>query len=148
MGSIFLVILAALAGTGQPVQAAMNSELRKGLESPTLASLVQFALASAAMGVCVAVGLLGRGTLSNAGNVPWWAWLGGVISAVSVTVNLMAVSRVSAGTTIAAALVGQMLAAIVVDHFGWLGVPRVALNPWRIGGAVLLLCGLVLVQKK
>ena len=126
----------------------MNSELRKGLDSPTLASLVQFGFASAAMGVCVAAGLLGRGTLSNAGNVPWWAWLGGVISAVSVTMNLMAVSRVSAGTTIAAALVGQMIAALIVDRFGWLGVPRIAMNPWRIGGGVLLIAGLVLVQKK
>lgn len=148
MRGVFFVLLAAIAGTGQPVQAAMNAELKRGVHSATLAALVQFVLSALVLGGCVAAGLLGRGTFSHASQVPKWAWLGGLIGAASVTVNLLAVERVSAATTIGAALVGQLIAAAIVDHFGWLGVERVALNGFRIAGLVLLLGGIFLVQKK
>ena len=143
-----MVLLVAPAGTGQPVQAGMNAALRKGLQSPTLASLLQFLLAAVVLGCAVGAGLMGRGTFAQAANIPWWAWFGGAVGAVSVTVNLLAVSKVGAAPMIAAALVGPLIAAGIVDHFGWVGVSRVPLNPWRIAGMVLLLGGLFLVQKK
>lgn len=148
LGPIMFVLLAAIAGTGQPVQAAMNAQLRKGLGSPMLAAAVQFALAAVIVGACAAAGLLGRGTFSRASSLPWWAWLGGAVGAASVTVNLIAVSRVAAATTIASALVGQLAAAVVVDHFGWLGVERIPVNGSRIAGVVVLLIGVFLVQKR
>jgi transporter family-2 protein len=148
MSGLFFALLAALAGTGQPIQAAMNAELREGLGAPFLASCVQFLIAATVLGVLVASGWLGRGSFAEASKIPWWAWLGGAIGAVSVTVNLLAVKEVGAGTTIGAALIGQLLAAIVVDHFGWLGVERTPLDGTRIAGVVLLLSGIVLIQKR
>jgi transporter family-2 protein len=148
MGSIFYALLAAVAGTGQPVQAAINAKLKDGLGSPSMASAVQFAIATALLAVAARAGLLGRGSLAGAGNVPWWGWLGGAIGAVTVTVNLVAVQKVAAATTIGSALVGQLIAAAVLDHFGWLGVERIPLNGWRIVGLLMLFGGIFFVQKR
>ena len=49
---------------------------------------------------------------------------------------------------IAATVFGQLIAAVVIDHFGWLGVPQVRLNPWRIAGAVLLFVAALMMQKR
>ena len=62
--------------------------------------------------------------------------------------GLIGIPKVSAGVVIAATVFGQITAAIVVDHFGWLGVPRVPITPWRIVGAVGLFVSVLLVQKK
>jgi uncharacterized membrane protein YdcZ (DUF606 family) len=35
-----------------------------------------------------------------------------------------------------------------LDHFGWLGVPQIRINWWRICGVVLLFSGALLMQKK
>ena len=49
---------------------------------------------------------------------------------------------------IAATVFGQLLAATVMDHFGWLGVPQLRINAWRIFGVLLVLGGALLMQKK
>jgi transporter family-2 protein len=43
---------------------------------------------------------------------------------------------------------GQLAAASVLDHFGWLDVPQIRFNWWRLGGIVLLFAGALMIQKK
>jgi len=45
-------------------------------------------------------------------------------------------------------VLGQLVAALVLDHFGWLGVPRIPINAWRIAGAVGLFVSALLMQHK
>ncbi len=63
-------------------------------------------------------------------------------------VSIIALPRVGAAAVIAATVFGQLAAAAALDHFGWLGVPQIRLNWWRISGAVLLLLGTVMMQRK
>ncbi len=49
---------------------------------------------------------------------------------------------------IAALVVGQLIMSAVIDHFGILNVPIVALSPNRIAGMVLLMAGLYLIQRQ
>ena len=87
--------------------------------------------------------------MSGLAQTPWWVWLGGgLLGAFAVTAALIGIPKVSAGVVIGAQVFGQLLAAIVIDHFGWLGVPRVPLNPWRVAGAVGLFISALLLQKK
>lgn len=60
----------------------------------------------------------------------------------------MAVPRIGTALMIACTVLGQLVAALVLDQFGWLGVPQVRLNGWRIGGAVLLFVATLMMQKK
>lgn len=142
-----LIVLAIAAGMGQPFQTAMNSRLREALQAPPLAALVSLLVSSVLVGAATVSGLFGRGTLQGITMLPWWAWFGGVIGACSLTINLTALPKVSAAGTISAAIVGQLLAAIVVDHFGWLGAPHVPFSITRVAGVAFLVAGLVLILR-
>ena len=146
----YLIIgLLVLAGLGQPVQDALNAQLRSAVKSPLLGALISFLIGALALGLMAAVGILGRGKLSGLSETPWWVWAGGgVLGAFAVTMGLIGIPKVSAGIVIAAAVFGQLLSAVIIDHFGWLGVPRVPLNPWRIAGAIGLFVSALLMQKK
>ena len=94
-------------------------------------------------------GVLGRGKAAELVHAPWWQVVGGgLLGAFAVVVMLVGIPKVSAGAVIAATVFGQLTAAVVVDHFGWLDVPRVPITGWRVAGAVLLLAGALLMQKK
>ena len=73
---------------------------------------------------------------------------GGLLGAAAIVAALIGIPKVSAGVVIAATVLGQLIAAVIIDHFGWLGVPQVRLNPWRICGAVLLFVAALMMQKR
>lgn len=50
----------------------------------------------------------------------------------------------SSATIIGAAIFGQLIASMVIDHFGWFNVPVLPINTSRIIGSVLLLFGAIL----
>ena len=144
-----LIGLLALSGVGLPVQDALNAQLRSALKSPLLSALLSFIVGAVILGVLAALGVFGRGSLGGLARTPWWVWLGGgALGAFAVTAGLIGIPKVSAGIVIAATVFGQLLSAVVIDHFGWFGVPRVPLNPWRIAGALGLFACVLLMQKK
>ena len=143
-----LIPLILLAGVAMPVEAAMNARLREALQSPTLGTLVSFAVGLTATGLLLGAGLMGRGSLAGAGGVPWWAWVGGALGVLIVFVSLVAVSKVGAAVLIVVTVLGQLAMSLAMDTGGWLGVPKVPLSAWRIAGAVLVLVGVLLTTKK
>ena len=144
-----LIALIALSGVGLPVEDALNAQLRAAVKSPILGALISFVVGTVVLGLLTALGVLGHGKLSDLGKTHWWVWVGGgLLGAFAVTVGLIGIPKVSAGVVIASTVFGQLIAAVVIDHFGWLGVPRVPLNPWRIAGALGLFVSVLLMQKK
>ena len=144
-----LIGLIALSGVGLPVQDALNAQLRSAIKSPMLGALLSFLVGAAVLGVLTAFGVLGHGKLSGLSKTHWWVWMGGgLLGAFAVTIGLIGIPKVSAGVVIAATVFGQLLMAVTVDHFGWFGVPRVPLNPWRVAGALGLFACVLMMQKK
>lgn len=149
MQNLIIIAFVALSGIGLPVQDALNSQLRGAVKSPLLGALISFVFAALIVALLVATGIMGRGKLSDALHAPWYVIVGGsALSVLAVVAGLLSVSKVSAGVTIAVQVVAELLAAVIIDHFGWLGVPQVRLNAWRVAGAILLCIGGVLMQKK
>jgi transporter family-2 protein len=143
-----LIVLIAIAGAGIPVQVAANKQLEEGARSPALATGIAFAIGSIAMLLLSASGVLGRGSLGGLQTTPWWGWLGGILSAAVVILCVIALPRAGEEAVVGATILGQLVAAALIDHFGWLGVKRVPLNAWRIGGAVAVFAGVLLMQRK
>lgn len=148
LGQIGLVLLLVLAGFGLTLQAAVNTRLREAVGSPALSALISFLVGAVPLALAAATGLLGRGRLTGLGGSPWWMWIGGLFGAFYVTLAVIGVQRVGAAVVVACAVGGQLAAALVLDSFGWLGVPRAPLNPWRVLGVVLVFAGVLLVQYK
>lgn len=147
---IGIISLLILGGIGLSLQSAVNARLRDAVGAPVLSALISFGVGAAALAFMLALGILGRGRVSASlftGN-PWWMWIGGLFGAFYVVLAVVGVPKVGSAVVITCAVFGQIAAALVLDSFGWLGVPRTPLNIWRIVGAVLLVVGVLLIQQK
>jgi bacterial/archaeal transporter family-2 protein len=145
---MFLLILLVVASAlGQPIQIAANNRLREAVQSPVLSALIGFLVGGTLLAILILSGLFERGELRGLRNAPWWAWVGGLLAVFSVMAGIVALPRMSSATIIAAAVFGQLVASMVIDHFGWLNVPVVPINRSRIIGAVVLLIGAFLMRR-
>lgn len=143
-----LIPLVFLTGVALPVEAAMNAKLREGVQSPVLSAVLVSLIATSVASVVLLSGLMGRGHVSGTSTLPWWAWLGGALGFFLVIVGLTALPKIGAEVLITVTVLGEVAMALVMDHFGWLGVPKVPVNPWRIAGAVLVFVGVLMTTRK
>lgn len=149
MGMNNLLILLGLAtGAGLAVQTVVNSRLRVALgDSPVWAAAVQTIIGLAAL---VMVGVLTRQPFAPVPGLtrqPWWIWTGGALGIFYVTVSIFLMPRLGAALTLATIVVGQLVMALVMDHYGLLGTAIVRASPVRIAGALLLVAGVALLRK-
>ena len=85
-------------------------------------------------------------TASFAG-LPPYAWIGGLYGAIYVAVAAYAAPRIGLAALITIGIGGQIAMALLLDHFGVLGLPREPINFGRIAGALLVIAGVVLVRR-
>ena len=145
MKSTYL-LLSVVAGVLVPYQAAVNGMLNKYMDNPLQASLVNFA-----GGVVFVVLMLlflrpAVPALDTLESVPWYLYFGGLLGVCFVTIALLSVPRIGGTAFLAAMLTGQMAGALVMDHFGLLGVPVHLISLKRLAGISLLAAGIWLVQ--
>ncbi|WP_336489461.1 DMT family transporter [Methylobacterium nigriterrae] len=133
-----LIPFAALAGALTTLQAGSNAALKKSLGEPLPALLINYGLGIVVLANRITrQSWLGFGKLSG---VPWWAWVGGLAAIVLAY-------RLGAATLMASIVTGQVIASVLLDHFGWLGFEVHAANVWRLLGAALMIIGVALVAR-
>ncbi len=141
-------LMVVLGGIGLSLQAAMNTRLRAGTNSPVVSALISFVVGGVVLAALAAFGVLGRGRVPSLQGLPTWAWLGGLMGAFYVTLVVMALPRIGTALVVGASVLGQLGAALVLDSLGWLGVPRLPLSPLRLLGALFLLVGVALMAQR
>jgi transporter family-2 protein len=142
-----ILILTVLAGCLMPVQPAVNAVTAYWMKSPYLASFFSFLTGTLALGLLCIVLRQPWPDGKVLASLPWWAWTAGSMGAFFVTMSIVAVPRLGAMSVMALFITGQMGMSLVMDHFGWLGIPAQPMSAWRVLGAVLLLAGVVLIRK-
>ncbi|ARK09114.1 DMT family transporter [Fibrivirga algicola] len=146
MHYLFLV-LAFLTGIAISIQAGVNSNLRLALNNPLMASLISFGTGFITL---LIVHLTTSGAvppMATLRSLSWWKWTGGVIGAVYVTTVILSVPRIGTANLVSLSVAGQLLAAVVLDHYGLLGFTQHPANVWRLLGIGLILAGVWLVVK-
>jgi bacterial/archaeal transporter family-2 protein len=141
------VVLTATAGGLIALQAPINSTLGRSVGT-FQAAFMSFLVGTIALAV---VATFARGGLAQIGevrNVAWYYLIGGLLGAVYVSSVLVTVRSLGAGGVTAATIAGQLTLAVVVDHFGWLGVERQAITLPRVAGILLLAAGVALVVRR
>lgn len=141
-----LLMLAAFAGAVVPFQSAINTNLARGLGHPlwaTLASLLVSVLVLLPVIIALRLPLPSLTFISKA---PLWMWAGGAFGVCFVALAVMLLPRLGASGFIALALAGQMIASMTLDHFGLFGLVQKQLTLPRLGGAILLIAGVGLIQ--
>ena len=140
-----LVVVAVVAGAGLALQVMINAQLRVVAGSVLWAALIQFGVGMVGIAaVLVAV----REPLATASlaRAPWWIWSGGLIGGAYIILSLVIVPRLGAALLLASIVVGQLLASMAIDHYGWLGAPVHRFSATRFLGAMLLVGGIALIR--
>ena len=110
------------------------------------ASVVLFTV-TLVLAVAVAV-LLGRGLpgLADIARLQPVEYGGGLIVAFYVLSATVLANKIGVANFIVMAVSGQIIFSLMIDHFGLFGAPVRPVNLLQVGGATLLLVGLVTTQ--
>jgi transporter family-2 protein len=148
MSRSLYALLPLAGGAFIAAQAPINARLRLALASPLGSGLVSFAIGTALLLGAVVIAGEGGTVLDGLGTGPWWAYLGGACGVVFVVATLLAAPRVGVTATFVAVIAGEVVAATLIDRFGWLGQPHIPLTGERVVAIGLLLVSLVLLVRR
>jgi bacterial/archaeal transporter family-2 protein len=139
-------LFALAAGALIALQAPINAEMAGRLGSPLAAAAVSFCLGTVAL---IALTLLFARRATDFGalrSLPLYMLLGGLFGAVYVTVSLMLAPRIGIAAVMALGIAGQLFAALLIDRFGLFDLAERGLTTGRVGGALLVLVGALMVR--
>ncbi len=130
-----------------PIQAAMNTRLGKDLSNPVLGALISFLVGTVGLVFYLAVTRASLPSGERLASVPLWAWWGGLLGAAYVSAIIVVTPRIGVAASIGLAIAGQLLLSVLLDNFGWLGLPVHHFNWGRALGVALLIAGVILIKK-
>ncbi|WP_234736865.1 DMT family transporter [Tellurirhabdus bombi] len=145
--AILYYLFAFLTGVANSTQSGVNSQLRQGLSNPLLAAVGSFAIGFFSL---IGLQLIIGGpipTLEAVRQISWWKWTGGLLGAFYIVTVIVAVPRVGVASLLCLSIAGQLIAAVIYDHYGLMGFVQHSANGWRLLGVVLVLVGAILVVK-
>lgn len=140
------ILIALLAGAATALQTGINSQLRFNLNNPMQAAFVSFAVGTIALGI-IAFPQGTRWNFAEMSGFPWWVWTGGLLGVYFVVSAIFLVPRFGAATYLVLNIAGQMITALILDHYGLLGFPVQRISFLRVVGAILLLVGVILIRR-
>jgi bacterial/archaeal transporter family-2 protein len=138
------VAVAAVVGGLVATQAPLNSQLGRtvgGLQASVVALAVSFVALLALAAVTD-----GLGGIRRIGDAPLYVAIGGGLAGALYVGSIVFTVRALGATGLTAVTIaGQLALAMVIDHFGWLGVERSPITAVKIAGVALLALGTWLV---
>jgi bacterial/archaeal transporter family-2 protein len=139
--------LAFFVGLLLPVQVGINAELARFINSPLLAALVSFLVGGLCLLMSAVFFKVSLPSISGISSIPVWSWFGGLIGAAVVLGSIIAGPKIGALALVGLLLVGQLIASVLMDHFGWFGFPIQKLNGIKLIGVLMLVGGFLLIRK-
>ena len=133
------------AGIGIPVLAALNAALGRLIGSPAVAASVLFVVAFlTALIVALVTTPQAVAKLSTA---PKHLFIAGSLIAFYVLSITWIAPVIGVGNAVFFVLIGQMIAAATIDHFGLFGAHVSPLTMTRAAGIVVMAFGVFLTQR-
>ncbi len=142
---LVFVLMALAAGAALASQAAINSQLAKGLlMQPLVAAMISFAVGTVVLlALCFLKADL-AGAWQQMPQQPAWKYLGGVLGAGFVFTTVFLAPKIGITNMLFFIIVGQLLTAAVIDHFGLIGMAARPVQVWQLLGLLVMAAGLVL----
>jgi transporter family-2 protein len=150
MKMFILVGLAAagiLAGASAVLQQVLVANLRTALASPFWAVLISYIGGTVTMVLVMLAAREPMITSQGIAKSSTLSWIGGVFGVIYIVIAILLIPRLGAATVLALLVSGQLLASILIDHFGMFGLPRQPADAARIAGAVMLIGGVLLIRR-
>lgn len=141
-------LLSVIAGVAVAFQTGVNSQLRTDTNNPVLTALISFGIGTVALVVLYFTFFKQSPAFPPGTSFQWWKFTGGLLGVLYVTAVVIAAPRIGAANALAFIVAGQFVAAIVIDHFGWMNLPVHPVSLYRIAGIGCLLLGVYLIQRQ
>lgn len=145
MSRFGLLIAGLLIGAALPVQAAVNSQLRRFVGSPFRSSLINFVGGLLVLTIIVLLTASDTPVLRQSS---WWMWFGGLFGAIYVTGTILLTPRIGPSSLFVMTVSGQLIMALLIDHFGLLNNRVMPITPIRLAGVALLVAGAILINRR
>jgi transporter family-2 protein len=142
-----LMLITAITGSILPIQAAINAKLGKVSGGPVIAAFISFLVGTVFLAAYLMISRKHSFQWNGIQSAPLWLFTGGLIGAFYVAAITFIIPTLGTALTFALIIAGQLLAAMVIDHYGWLGMSVQEISAGRIIGAVLLIAGVLLIRK-
>lgn len=138
-------LIMLLAGVGIPTLAALNAALGKYMGSPAAAATILFTVAFATAAVMTLA--TGPQALTRVAGAPKHLLLGGVLVAFYVLSVTYIAPTFGVGNAIFFVLIGQLISAATIDHFGLFGAQLSPLTLTRATGLAIMGFGVWVTQQ-
>ncbi|NGN39870.1 DMT family transporter [Mesorhizobium sp. CGMCC 1.15528] len=147
MAGVLWSLIGILAGAFIAIQAPINSELSKGLGLPVAAAAFSFLSGAIVLGIVSFAITRAQGiSLDWRAPAPWLFVAGGMLGGAYVTSATILTPKLGAAALMAFLVTGQLLAGMLIDRVGFLGVAVREISVGRIAGALLLLAGALMIR--
>lgn len=141
-------ILPLVAGIAMSIQAGVNNQLRSALQQPLLATLISFLSGTLALVIILLAVREPLPSLQSVSEISLYKFTGGLLGAFIVFGTILSVSEIGAANLIVILIAGQLVTAVIMDHYGILGMSLNRVTLQRIIGILLVVAGAYLVNKK
>jgi transporter family-2 protein len=138
--------IAVLAGALIAIQSVLNSAL--GERTGNLGSVLILTVISIVVLLALIGAFSGTADLRQLpGPSQWYLYAGGILGIAILAAPIFLIPRIGATAALTGLVMGQLLLAVLIDHFGLLGVQRIEIDLTRIFGIAMLALGAYLVVK-
>ena len=143
----FLLFFAFFIGCVIPLQALLNNSLRVTIGSGAVfAAFMNFLVGTILLGIiCMASGEKWANVMKLDSVAPWQL-AGGLLGALFVFGTTLIAPRIGLATMLSLVVAGQVLASLLFDRIGILGLVSREISTPRVIGAVLVISGVLLVN--
>jgi transporter family-2 protein len=146
MKFIVFFTIGIIAGSMISVQSVLNSAL--GKKTGNLGSVLILTIVSILLLLLLIILFPNTANLKSIPRVSeWYLYSGGVLGVAILAAPIFLIPRIGATSTLTAIVVGQLFLALIIDHFGFFGFPKIEINLIRTMGIVLLILGAVLIRQ-
>lgn len=84
--------------------------------------------------------------LIRIGSVPPYLFIPAAVNLLSIAWMCISIYYYGAAVTATVSFLGQIFTAVIFDHFGFLGLPLIQIDAYRISGILLMTLGALFVQ--
>ena len=138
------LIIALAAGVALATQSAINTQLAKAMSGEAvIATFISFAVGTIVLFFIAWVKTELWGNLSTVPSQPWWKLIGGILGAVVVFTTVLLAPKLGITAMLFFIIVGQLITATTIDHFGLIGMPIREVNITKFIGLIIVAFGLV-----
>src|SRR5215831_1212462 len=149
MNNTFIfIVLALITGALIPVQASTNAAFSKSTGNPYITGVVVLSVGLIAALIFIVISRTQIPSITQFKNGPLYSYTGGLIVCTYVIMITVITPKLGVGNAIGLIVTGQIICAVIIDHFGLLGATARRIDLPRLIGALMMIGGIYLVMKK